>query len=120
MGSAQAIFQGSCTLAPHPTRGQLEEPKARRNNAIEARSRDSSLEALTGCFPDRKSRQGTKELGRTSWDAPTRAPSWPEFARTPKLNPQGSRDHHLASAGLPYDHISNQNPKLVVAILKTP
>jgi len=112
--------------------------------------------------------------GKPFWDRTTLL-CFSEFARTPRLNAQGGRDHHLASAclvagngikgnnvvgankdtnydtrpinldtgipddemgtlirpqdvhatilhaaGLPYDHISNQSPKLIKSILKTP
>lgn len=112
--------------------------------------------------------------GKSFWDRTT-VVCFSEFARAPVINPQGGRDHHLASAclvagqgikgnlavganrdtnydsrpmnldtgapdddmgtlvrpsdvhatvlhaaGLPYDHISNQNPKLIKAILKSP
>lgn len=112
--------------------------------------------------------------GKSFWDRTTLV-CFSEFARTPVINPQGGRDHHLSSAclvagkgikgnlavgankdtnydarpmnldtgapddemgtpvrpsdvhatilhaaGLPYDHISNQSPKLVKAILKSP
>jgi hypothetical protein len=110
--------------------------------------------------------------GKSYWDRTTLM-CFSEFARAPKINPQGGRDHHLASAcllagrgikgnlavggtrdanydarpvnlksgapdddmgesirpsdvhatilqaaGLPYNHISNQSPKLIEAILK--
>lgn len=109
--------------------------------------------------------------GRSFWDRTTLL-CFSEFARAPVINPQGGRDHHLASAclvaghgikgnlavggnrdtnydarpmnlqtgapdddmgalvrppdvhatvlhaaGLPYDHISNQSPQLIKAIL---
>lgn len=112
--------------------------------------------------------------GKSFWDRTTLL-CFSEFARTPRINQQGGRDHHLASAclvagsgikgnqavgatkdtnydarpvnldtgapddemgtlirpsdvhatlltaaGLPYDHISNQDPKLIRAILKNP
>lgn len=110
--------------------------------------------------------------GKSFWDRTTLL-CYSEFARTPKINVQGGRDHHLASAclvagrgikgnqaigatkdtnydarpvnlatgapddmgealrpsevhatllhaaGLPYDHISNQSPKLIKAMLKS-
>ncbi len=110
--------------------------------------------------------------GKSFWDRTTLM-CFSEFARTPRINQQGGRDHHLASAclvagkgirgnvvigatkdtnydsrpanldtgapddemgtlikpsdvhatlltaaGLPYDHISNQSPKLIKAMLK--
>ncbi|TKD12822.1 DUF1501 domain-containing protein [Polyangium fumosum] len=110
--------------------------------------------------------------GKPYWDRTTLL-CFSEFARTPRINQQGGRDHHLASsclvagkgirgnmaigatrdtnydvrpinldtgapddemgtivkpsdvhatiltaAGLPYDHISNQDPKLIKAMLK--
>ncbi len=112
--------------------------------------------------------------GQSFWDRTTLL-CYSDFARTPRINPQGGRDHHLASAclvagngikgnlavgatkdtnydsrpidldtgipnddgghllhpqdvhatilhaaGLPYDHISNQSPKIIKAILKNP
>ncbi len=111
--------------------------------------------------------------GKSFWDRTTLL-CFSEFARTPKINPQGGRDHHLASAclvagpgikgnqaigatkdtnydtrainlatgapddemghlmkpsdvhatilssvGLPYDHISNQSPTIISALLKS-
>lgn len=111
--------------------------------------------------------------GKSFWDRTTLL-CYSEFARGPTINPQGGRDHHLASAcllagqglkgnlavggnrdsnydarpmnlatgapdddmgvlvrpsdvhatllhaaGLPYDHIGNQSPKLIQAILKS-
>ena len=111
--------------------------------------------------------------GRSFWDRTTLM-CFSEFARSPTINPQGGRDHHLSSAclvagngikgnlvvggnkdtnydarpmnletgacdddmgtlikpsdvhatilaaaKLPYDHISNQSPKLIKAILKS-
>ena len=111
--------------------------------------------------------------GKPFWDRTTLL-CFSEFARSPKINAQGGRDHHLASAclvagngikgnsvvgatkdsnydvrpinletgapddemgtiirpsdvhatllsaaGLPYDHISNQSPKLIKAMLKS-
>ncbi len=110
--------------------------------------------------------------GKPYWDRTTLL-CFSEFARTPRINAQGGRDHHLASsclvagkgvrgnsvigatrdanydslpinlvtgapddemgvlikpsdvhatlltaAGLPYDHISNQDPKIIKAMLK--
>ncbi|APR84771.1 Tat (Twin-arginine translocation) pathway signal sequence domain protein [Minicystis rosea] len=110
--------------------------------------------------------------GKSFWDRTTLV-CFSEFARSPVINPQGGRDHHLSSAclvagqgikgnlsvggnrdsnydsrpmnlstgapdddfgtivkpsdvhatvlhaaGLPYDHISNQSPQLIKAILK--
>jgi hypothetical protein len=119
--------------------------------------------------------QNTEDKGGKSfWDRTTLV-CFSEFARAPVINPQGGRDHHLASAclvagqgikgnlavgankdsnydsrpmnldtgapdddlgtlvrppdvhatvlhaaGLPYDNISNQSPKLIKAILKSP
>lgn len=112
--------------------------------------------------------------GKSFWDRTTLL-CYSEFARTPKINQQGGRDHHLASscliagngikgnqvigatkdtnydvrpinletgapddemgtvmrpsdvhasilaaAKLPYDHISNQSPVLIPALLKNP
>ncbi|EYF03333.1 DUF1501 domain-containing protein [Chondromyces apiculatus] len=112
--------------------------------------------------------------GKSFWDRTTLL-CFSEFARTPRINQQGGRDHHLASAclvaghgirgnqvigatkdtnydgrpinvatgapddemgtiikpsdvhatllraaGLPYDHISNQEPKLIQAMLANP
>lgn len=112
--------------------------------------------------------------GKSFWDRTTIV-CFSEFARSPVINPQGGRDHHLSSAcliagqgikgnlavgankdsnydarpmnldtgapdddngtfvrpsdvhatvlhaaKLPYDHISNQSPKLINAILKNP
>ena len=117
-------------------------------------------------------KQTEDKPGSSFWDRTTLM-CFSEFARTPRLNPQGGRDHHLASAclvagrgvkgnqvigatkdtnydarpvnletgapddemgtlirpsdvhasvlaaaGLPYDHISNQDPKLIKAMLK--
>jgi hypothetical protein len=111
--------------------------------------------------------------GKPFWDRTTLM-CFSEFARTPKINPQGGRDHHLASAclvagpgikgnqaigatkdsnydvrpinletgapddemgaiirpsdvhatlleaaKLPHDHITNQSPKIIQAMLKT-
>lgn len=111
--------------------------------------------------------------GKSFWDRTTLL-CFSEFARGPKINAQGGRDHHLASAclvagagikgnlavgatndtnydarpmnletgapddamgeiirpsdvhatvlasaGLPYDHISNQSPKIIKALLKS-
>jgi Protein of unknown function (DUF1501) len=130
----------------------------------------SGFDAVSSLITYLKNTEDKK--GKSFWDRTTLM-CFSEFARGPKLNPQGGRDHHLASAcllagrgikgniavgatrdttydartvnlktgapdddmgdnirppdvhatllhaaGLPYDHISNQSPKLIEAILK--